>query len=186
MDKVCAICYDEMDMNSYEDENDSTSTCFKLECGHAYHTRCIVSCLQRTHSKCPQCNSHKTPQQVLTMEGLITEVFDDVRKKQDLKPELIKYKESKKELETAIKTIKDDVKDFIEKRKHELQFKEKKKQLGMSMRAVRLKFGKICKQRGPLYSGAYSNTADWRRTRLIFPGSHHIHRRRYPYVFVRL
>lgn len=175
-----------MDMKYYQDSREQTSTCFKLDCDHAYHTRCIVACLQRTHHKCPQCNSHKNPEQILTMEGLITEVFDDVRKKQDLKTELAHYKTSKKELETVIKTIKQDLKEFAEKRKRELQFKEKKKQFGLSMRSVKLKFSKLCKEKGPLYAGAFSNTADWRRTRLIFPDSQHIHRRRYPYVFIRL
>lgn len=175
-----------MDMSFYQDPREQTSTCFKLECDHAYHTKCIVSCLQRTHSKCPLCNSHKTPQQVVTMEGLIAEVFNDVRKKKELRTELRKYKDCKRELEATIKTIKQDVKEFVEKRKNELELNEKKKQFGLSMRSVKLKFAKICKQRGPLYSGAYTNTTEWRRVRLIFPGSQHMHRRRYPYVFVRI
>ena len=85
MDNICAICFDEMDMKYYQDSRDQTPTCFKLECDHAYHTKCIVASLQKTQHKCPQCNSHKTPEQVLTMEGLITEVFDDVRKKSEFK-----------------------------------------------------------------------------------------------------
>lgn len=173
-------------MNSFEDEQDQTATCFKLECGHAYHTHCIVSCLQRTQHKCPQCNSHKTPENVLSMEGLISELFHEVRKKPDLRPDLAEFRESKKEIEEVIKQLKRDVKNYITTRKQELHFHQKRKRFIVSMRKVRTKFGKICKEKGPLYFGAYMNTPEWRRTRLIFPKSMNINRRRYPYLYVRL
>lgn len=173
-------------MNSYEDDRDQTSTCFKLECDHAYHTRCIVTCLQRTQHKCPQCNSHKTPEKVLTMEGLITEVFDEVRKEKTFKQNLVEYRESRKDLDNTIKTLKNDVKEFVEKRKEELEISKKKSRYTSSMRSVRLKFGKLCREKGPLYSGAYSNTAEWRRTRLIFPGSRNMYRRKYPSLYIKL
>lgn len=186
MDNVCAVCFDEMDMKSFEDEQDQTATCFKLECGHAYHTRCIVSCLQRTQHKCPQCNSHKTPENVLSMEGLISEVFREVRKKRELKDELYEYRESKKDFENMLNTLKKDVKSYITTRKEELQFKEKRKRFTDSVRIVRFKFGRLCKEKGPLYAGAYINTPEWRRTRLIFPNGKHIYRRRYPYLYLKL
>ena len=186
MDKVCVICFEEMDMKSFEDEQDQTATSFKLECGHAYHTRCIVSCLQRTQHKCPQCNSHKTPEKILTMEGLITEVFDEVRKTKDFKEQLGEYRQSRKDLDNTIKTLKNDVKQFVEKRKEELEFSKKKSRYKSSMRSIRLKFGKLCREKGPLYSGASSNTSEWRRTRLIFPGSRNMYRRAYPHLYVKL
>jgi len=37
---TCNICYENMDMLEYNDPNESTLTCFKLECGHSYHTKC--------------------------------------------------------------------------------------------------------------------------------------------------
>jgi len=186
MDNICGICFEEMDMKSYEDDREQTTTCFKLECDHAYHTKCIVACLQRTQHKCPQCNSHKSPQQVLTMEGLITEVFNEVRKTKDFKEQLGEYRQSRKDLDDTIKTLKTDIKEFIEKRKEELEFNTKKSRYASSMRSVRLKFGKLCREKGPLYSGAYSNTAEWRRTRLIFPGSRNMYRRKYPSIYVKL
>lgn len=186
MDNVCAICFEDMDMKSYEDDRDQTSTCVKLECQHAYHTRCILSCLQRTNHKCPHCNSHKTPENILNMEGLISELFHEVRKKTDLRPDLAEFRESKKEIEEVIKQLKRDVKKYIVTRKQELDFHQKRKRFINSMRRVRIKFGKICKAKGPLYAGAYVNTPEWRKTRLIFPTSINIHRRRFPYLYVRL
>jgi hypothetical protein len=186
MDKLCAVCFEEMDMNCFEDPREQTATCIKLECDHAYHTRCIVSCLQRTQNKCPLCNSRKTPEEVLTMEGLISRLYNEVRKKPVLKPHLAEYRESKKELEEVIKQLKRDVKNYIVTRKQELEFPQKRKRFISSMRRVRFKFWKICKEKGPLYSGAYTNTPEWRKTRLIFPSSAHMHRRRFPYLYVRL
>lgn len=186
MDKTCAICFEEMDMQSYQDGHDQTSSCFKLECEHAYHTKCIVTCLQKTQHKCPQCNSHKSPDKILTMEGLLSEVFDDVRSKKELKNDLTEYKQSRKQLDNTIKLLKNDLKKYAETRKQELQFQEKKTEYNNSIRKVKLKFLKICKEKGPLYYGAYNNTTEWRRNRLIFKCSRNFIKRRFPYMTIKL
>lgn len=71
----CAICWDTMDMEEFNDENESTETCFKLECGHAFHTKCIVLALQKTKHSCPSCNKEKTPIEQLEIVGLARKLF---------------------------------------------------------------------------------------------------------------
>ena len=46
-------------MEEYQDEKESTETCFKLECHHAFHTKCIMECLLKSKSACPLCNKDK-------------------------------------------------------------------------------------------------------------------------------
>jgi hypothetical protein len=71
----CAICWDTMDMEEFNDEKESTETCFKLECGHAFHTKCIVLSLQKTNHSCPSCNKAKDPIEQLEIVGLARKLF---------------------------------------------------------------------------------------------------------------
>ena len=46
-EEICVICR----------ENLNTEQVFKLpECGHTFHTTCIISWFRRNHNKCPCCN----------------------------------------------------------------------------------------------------------------------------------
>ena len=69
---VCPICLEDMDMTSFNDSRLSTSTCYKLECGHSFHTKCIIGCLSIDRKKCPSCNDRKNPSTELTLQGLKT------------------------------------------------------------------------------------------------------------------
>ena len=175
-----------MDMLSYQDEQDSTVTCFKLECGHAYHTRCIVDCLQRVNKKCPNCNIEKPPQQVLRMEGVVSQLLDEAKHDRGMREELANYRTSVRDLHTCITQIKNDAKRYINQRKEELTLVEKRKHFNLTLRKVRAKFLKICKEKGPLYYGAYKNIPEWRRDRLIFTNRHRHYRLKYPYFHFRI
>lgn len=67
---TCAICWDSMDMEEFQDDKDSTETCFKLDCEHAFHTKCIVMCLLKSKHSCPLCNKEKEPKEELEIVGL--------------------------------------------------------------------------------------------------------------------
>jgi len=72
---TCLVCQDEMDMEEFEDERDATTTCLKLECGHAFHSRCIISYMRRTDYDCIQCNRHRTPEATLEEAGLCAQAI---------------------------------------------------------------------------------------------------------------
>ena len=46
---ICAICYETLDNES----------CYKLECGHSYHNKCIINWFRTGKNNCPLCNSNK-------------------------------------------------------------------------------------------------------------------------------
>lgn len=186
MDKLCAICFEQMDMLTYQDEHESTSTCFKLRCGHAFHTKCIIDCLQKTNKKCPHCNSHKTPEEILTMEGTIAKLLTESSRNKQLREELNEFKTHKQKLSSKIKQIKKETAEFVNKRKEELMITESRKQLSSSMRKVNTKLAKICMEKGPMYYGAYKNIPHWRRDKLIFNKSYTIYRLRHSYINCRL
>lgn len=175
-----------MDMNSYQDEQDSTVSCFKLECGHAYHTRCIVNCLQRVNRICPNCNTQKPPEQILRFEGVVSQLVDEAKRSKEMRPELNEYKTSYKQLQDTIKQLKNDTKQYIQTRKEELEFNQKKRLFSSSLRKVRTKFTKICKIKGPLYYGAYKNIPPWRRERIIFSNRYRFYRLKHPYICLKV
>ena len=186
MDKVCTICFEEMDMLSYQDEQDSTLHCFKLECGHAYHTRCIVDCLQRVNKKCPNCNIDKPPEQVLRMEGVVSKLLDEAKRSKDLRDAFQNYRTTLNALKDTVRELKNDTRDFIKTRKEELCIQQKRKDFNSSLRKVRFKFLKICREKGPIYYGAYKNIPDWRRDRLLFSNRHRHYRLKHSYFHLKL
>lgn len=127
MDNTCAICFEEMDMNTFRDERQSTETCFKLECNHAFHTKCIVDCLQKTKHRCPSCNEDKSLEKVLTLEGLVLELVDEVKKVENVKLALQEYRNAKTELDESFKAFKEDVKKYAMQKKDEMLITEKYK-----------------------------------------------------------
>ena len=165
MDKVCAVCFEEMDMLTYDDPRESTSTCFKLECKHSYHTKCIIQTLQKTTHECPQCNKHKTPEEILCMEGLISQVFTSVKNDKEMKQLYKENKEAEKDLSAALKNITQEATEFIKQKKEEYGINSKKARHRSSMRRISRKFISICRSRGPLYEGACNNVPVWKVNR---------------------
>ena len=165
MDKLCAICFEEMDMLTYQDEHESTSTCFKLRCGHAFHTKCIVECLQKTNQECPCCNQHKDFQQEMTREGILINMIKQLKKDERVKEALSEYKESKQELQETVKQLKKDVKEFAIKRKEELEYEAKHKYFLQTVSNVKSQMREVANEKGPQFQGLFSpRTSRYLRT----------------------
>ena len=112
----CSVCQQEMDLEEFQDTRESTATCVKLECGHAYHTRCAISYLKRTNFDCILCNRHKEPHERLEEEELALNTFAVVKREpafRNLKREALgKYKAYKE----AKKVFQKEVNEFLASR----------------------------------------------------------------------
>ncbi len=150
------ICFEDMDMASFEDQRENTETCIKLDCGHAYHTRCIVRCLSHLNQKCPNCNTTKSPSQEITREGLARKLVSEVKKDDDMKFLLTEYKEVREELSQAERQLRKDVKEFINKRKTELCVDEKRSYFMNCLSRIQSTAKAIARTKGPQYVGALS------------------------------
>ena len=150
----CVICFEGMDMIPYQDEREQTETCIRLDCGHAYHTRCIVRCLSQMNQKCPNCNTTKSPSQEITRDGLARKLISEIKKEDDMKFLLHEYKEVREELQEAESQIRKDIKEFYTKRREELLIDEKRKYFMNCLARILSTAKTIAKTKGPQYIGA--------------------------------
>ena len=122
----CSVCYTDMDMQEYDDPNESTHTCIRLDCKHSYHTKCVLKYMKETDYECILCNKHRNP---IEVSGLIEQALDEVRKDKG-------YRELKKEFKTAAseftqskKVMQKAIQDFINLHKDEWRAGEKRKKV---------------------------------------------------------
>lgn len=151
---TCSICFDDMDMKEYKDEQECTLTCFKLECGHAYHTKCIITLLTGSESKCPTCNSRTTPKKKLEHQAVVKKMLREVKLTQQVQVASLEYKAAKKEMEAVVKQMKADTIEWIQKRTEELKIKEIRDYFIQSMSNVRATVNTAARLKGQAYVGA--------------------------------
>jgi len=150
----CPICYEDMDMREFNDPNVSTDTCFKLECGHAYHTRCIVEFLTRTEHKCPSCNQHKTPTETVELDGVIVNAVKQIKKDDRVRLAKHEYQEARSEYKAVISQLRNDVREWAKTRCNELKFAEHKNYYNQAASNVTTTAKTVATELGPSYVGA--------------------------------
>lgn len=193
---TCAICFDEMDMKEYKDELEGTETCHKLECGHAFHTKCIIDFLTKTHHACPGCNKSKPPEKQLEIEGLIRATLTAVKRDPRVKDAKKEYEIGKEEYKQAIKQLEKESKEWVLKRAEELKIKEHRSYYHNSGNAVMSAAREVAKEMGPRFSAAVNSDRTppnrWGATiskKIIFgsnPPGYRDWRLRNPRVWIRL
>ena len=151
---TCPICYDDMDMIEFRDEAPGTETCFKLECGHAFHTKCIVQFLTRTEHKCPSCNQHKTPEEKLELEGVLRKLLIEVKKDDRVRMAKQEYEQSTHEYKMVLKQWKKESEEWIRNRAAELKITEHKNYHNRSVNAVLQAAEEVAKEKGPKFIAA--------------------------------
>lgn len=193
---VCPLCFESMDMQGYQDERQNTVECYKLDCGHAYHTSCIITCLTQMNRKCPQCNSGKDPSKELTKEGLAAKLLKEIKKDDRVKDLIDEFKESRDEYAETLNQFKKDIKKYIETRGEELRLPDKRKYMIKCLSEIQTTSKAIANEKGTDYRGALVPPRDrrhynWNGTPFdqLFFGrtmSHTIHRLKYPHLYLNL
>lgn len=151
---TCPVCYDDMDMKEFGDDKESTETCFKLECGHAFHTKCIVMVLSKTEHQCPSCNKHKTPEEQMEHDGLVKKMIMELKKDDRVKISLNEYRESKAEYKALLKQINDEARVWIRNRAEELKINEHRSYYLRSISSVFKVAKEVAIERGNRFVGA--------------------------------
>ena len=151
---TCPMCYEDMDMREFKDQRNGTETCHKLECGHAFHTKCIIEFLTKTESKCPCCNNHKTAEQKLTEAVLSKKLLGEIKRSTQFKAAKEEVVEAREEYIRVTKQLKDEARAWITNRAIELKLHENKKYYFSSVSACKAATNEVSKTLGSKHVGA--------------------------------
>ena len=131
----CSVCMHDMDMEEYDDPNESTHTCVRLDCKHAYHTKCVLKYMKTTNYECILCNKHRTP---IEEAGLIEQAHDEVKKDKEFRRLKKEVRAAASEYTQTKKIMKQSIQEFIRLHAHEWQANEKRKKvLSLESKLVR-------------------------------------------------
>ena len=161
----CILCYESLNVPVYEQNTTNDiivgATSSRLQCGHAYHTLCLLRALQH-RSVCPLCNVIGQPQDNedwwnngrIALEGRCMEIMEKAKKDKEVRDALREYKTSLKDVMGVKKEFVKRVKDFKTGLRAEMGVDEKVKAVTKGRNAVIRIFTRKSKSEGSLGAGA--------------------------------
>jgi hypothetical protein len=156
---ACGVCLDDMDMNEFQDERQATETCFKLECGHAFHTKCIVQFLKRSTLECPGCNKQKTPTEQVEYEAVVAKCMSEIKSDPRFRIAKKEFTETRDEYKAVLRKLHKEVNELAKKRAEELNIFKYKAYYFQTMANVRGQAKEIATEKGKRHLGAYQSLA---------------------------
>jgi len=162
----CILCYDPLSVPVYRENTtddiivDGDSS--RLQCGHAYHTLCLLRALQH-RSTCPLCNVIGQMNERgdewwnngrIEMEGRCMKIMEKVKKDKEVREGLRDYKAASKDVMTLKKEFMKRVKEFKTGLRAEMGVDEKVKAVMKAKNYVLKLFTRKAKSEGTLVVGA--------------------------------
>ena len=178
-EEECILCYEALDVPVYEQNNTNDiivgATSSRLQCGHAYHTICVLKSLQH-RSVCPLCNivgrmngtNDWWQNGRIEMEGRCLEIMEKVKKDREVRESLRDYKATTKDLMTVKKEFQKRVKEFKTGLRTEMGVDEKVKAVMKAKTSVMRIFTRKAKSEGSLVAGAQSILPAYKIERFLF------------------
>jgi hypothetical protein len=158
---VCAVCQGDMDMQEFGDTQQATTTCYKLECGHAYHTKCVVDFMRSTTFDCVNCNRHKLPKEQLTMQGLLKQTFESVKRTKPVAEAKRKCLDVEREYRRKYQEVHRSITAFVKQRSHESGLVALGRKLGSQKAAYIRAIKRTMLTKSPLTAGAFTQVPQW-------------------------
>lgn len=171
MSGTCCMCQEEMDMEEFNDARQSTDTCFKLECGHAYHTPCIFRYMRETEYQCLQCNVRRAPHEEIELTGYIAQTLEELRSD----PEIRRLRREVDEAMTEFTAVRTEVKRALEALAPEIEeragYHGIRKEALLRLRKLKAQIKESCIRRNPMTAGVWGIAGDAIMNRAFLPRS---------------
>ena len=175
----CILCYEHLSVPVYQENTtndiivDGNSS--RLQCGHAYHTTCLLRALQH-RSVCPLCNVIGQPQDNedwwnngrIALEGRCMEIMEKVKKDREVREAMRTYKASVKDIMAVKKEFVKRVKEFKTGLRADMGVDEKVKAATKARNSVIRIFTRKAKSEGSLIAGAASILPIYKIERFLF------------------
>jgi len=146
----CSVCMVDMDMEEYDDPNESTRTCVRLDCKHAYHTKCVLKYMKETNYECILCNKHRNP---IEEAGLIEQAHAEVRNDKEFRRLKKEVRAAASEFTQTKKIMKQAIQEFIRSHADEWQANEKRKKV-LSLESKLIRYVRKFVLAKPMLAGA--------------------------------
>ena len=168
MTEECILCYDPLCVPVFRENTtndiivDGDSS--RLQCGHAYHTTCVLKSLQH-RSACPLCNVIGQMNEGghdwwhngrIVLEGRCLEIMEKVKKDKEVREGLRDYKAATKDVMSLKKEFMKRVKEFKTGLRAEMGVDEKVKAVMKAKGSVLRLFTRKAKSEGSLIAGAFN------------------------------
>ena len=194
MTEECILCYEPLCVPVFRDNTtndiivDGDSS--RLQCGHAYHTICLLKSLQY-RSVCPLCNVIGQMNERgdewwnngrIALEGRCMEIMEKVKKDKEVREALRTYKACVKDITGVKKEFVKRVKEFKTALRAEMGVDEKVKAVVKAKNSAIRVFTRKAKSEGSLIAGAASILPTYKIERFLF-GATRFFRWRMHHVF---
>jgi hypothetical protein len=143
-----------MDMEEYNDPRQGTETCFKLECNHSFHTKCIMMCLLKSKHACPTCNTEKTPLEKLEIDGLARKLCSEAMRSPEIRPIQKEFIEALKTYTDVLREHKEQSRRAVEQLAIDLKVNENRNYFLTTFEVLRRKIKQHVSELGPKYIAA--------------------------------
>ena len=175
----CILCYDTLDVPVFERNTTNDiivgASSSRLQCGHAYHTTCLLHALQH-RSECPLCNIVGGVNREdewwhngrIALEGRCVEIMEKVKKDKEVKDAMRTYKASVKDIAGVKKEFVKRVKEFKTGLRAEMGVDEKVKAVVKAKNSAIRIFTRKAKSEGSLIAGAASILPAYKIERFLF------------------
>ena len=176
----CILCYDPLSVPVYRENTtddiivDGDSS--RLQCGHAYHTLCVLRALQH-RSTCPLCNVIGQMNERgdewwnngrIEMEGRCMEIMEKVKKDREVREALRECKAARKDFMVLKKEFLKRVKEFKTGLRAEMGTDEKVKAILKAKNSAMRIFARKAKNEGSLTAGAHTILPVYKIERFLF------------------
>ena len=179
MAEECILCYEPLCVPVYQANTindiivDGDSS--RLQCGHAYHTICLLKSLQH-RSECPLCNIVRGANHQeewwhngrIALEGRCMEIMEKVKKDKEVREALRTYKACVKDITGVKKEFVKRVKEFKTALRAEMGVDEKVKAVVKAKNSAIRVFTRKAKSEGSLIAGAASILPAYKIERFLF------------------
>jgi hypothetical protein len=151
-----------MDMQEFNDPREKTDTCYKLDCNHAYHTKCVIGFLRETNFDCINCNRHKLPKETLTMQGHVMQAMDSVRRQKSIIKSRKSMEHAAKEYRQKLLKLKKEITALVKQRSKETGLKDLKRIWSKKETAYKNSIKRAMLKTSPVTAGVLKELPGWR------------------------
>lgn len=177
----CPLCFEELNVPEYRENNTNEpiieGNTTRLECGHAYHSSCVVQMIRSCQGKCAQCNAtrlvdaqdeYATWSQRISFEGKCKKALAKVKKENEIAEGLLDVRAFREEIDRKRREFDKLVIEAQKKIAEDLKIEETIDLFDFSRRETLKRFKKKARESGSLELATIGKLSDWRLKEWLF------------------